>query len=130
MSLWHDFKAFALKGNVIDLAVGVIIGAAFGKLVSSLVDNILTPPLGLLIGGVDFSRLRLVLTSPGPEEVAISYGLFLQAVVNFLIVAAALFGLIKVLSRMYGAKKPEPPPPVQTPEEVLLLREIRDRLTK
>jgi large conductance mechanosensitive channel len=127
-NVWEDFKKFALKGNMIDLAVGVIIGAAFGKVVGSLVDNILTPPLGLLIGGVDFSNLRLVLKSAadGHAEVAISYGVFLQTAINFLIVAWALFVLIKLISRMQR----EQPPAIATPEDVLLLREIRDSLRK
>lgn len=128
-----DFKKFALKGSVVDLAVGVIIGSAFGKVVSALVDGVLTPPLGLLIGGVDFSKLRLVLKG-GPEEVAINYGVFLQAVVNFLIVAWALFLLIKLVHRLRSEfeSTPEATPatPPAPPEDVLLLREIRDALKK
>lgn len=122
--IWIDFKAFAMKGNMIDLAVGVIIGAAFGKVVNSLVENILMPPLGLLIGGVDFSQLKIVLKE-APSEVAIGYGVFIQNVVNFLIVAWALFLLIKLMMRLHLEQKAKPTP---TPEDVLLLREIRDSL--
>ncbi len=134
MSLVQEFKAFALKGNVIDLAVGVIIGGAFGKIVSSLVENILMPPLGLLIGGVDFADMKLVLraaAAEGQPEVALGYGQFIQHSINFLIVAWAIFFMIKVMNRW----KKEPPPvtpaaPAPTPEDVLLLREIRDSLKK
>lgn len=129
--LLEDFKKFALKGNVVDLAVAVIIGGAFGKVVSSLVDGILTPPLGLLIGGVDFSKLRLVLKE-APNEVALNYGLFLQAAINFLIVAWALFLLVKIMHNLHFRKQQEeaaaPPPP--PPEDIVLLREIRDALKK
>jgi large conductance mechanosensitive channel len=130
--MFQEFKTFALKGSVVDLAVGVIIGAAFGKVVSALVDNILMPPLGLLIGGVDFSNLKIVLKSAaeGQPEVAISYGLFLQTIVTFLIVAWALFMLIQLMNRLYREEKAAPPPPPATPEDVLLLREIRDALKK
>lgn len=125
MSMLQEFKAFALKGNVVDLAVGVIIGAAFGKIVSSLVDNILMPPLGLLIGGVDFSRLQIVLkgvTEDGQPPVVIGYGLFIQNLVNFLLVAWAMFMVIKAMNKVYHK------PAAATPEDILLLREIRDSL--
>jgi len=125
----EEFKEFALKGSVVDLAVGVIIGAAFGKIVSSLVENILMPPLGLLIGGVDFSQLRIVLKAAGADgkgEVAIGYGVFLQNSVNFLIIAWALFIVIQGMNRL----KSKPEPPAKTPEDVLLLREIRDSLKR
>jgi large conductance mechanosensitive channel len=131
--MWEEFKKFALKGNVVDLAVGVIIGAAFGKVVSSLVDNVLMPPLGLIIGGVDFSQLKLALQAAGADgkgEVAIGYGLFLQTVVNFLIVAWALFLLIKVMNRLNRQKEQAPAPVAATPEDIVLLREIRDALRK
>jgi large conductance mechanosensitive channel len=132
MSMMEEFKKFALKGNVVDLAVGVIIGAAFGKIVSSLVDNIITPPLGLVIGGVDFSQLKLVLerAREGQPEVAIGYGIFIQQCFNFLIVAFALFFLIKVMNKLERKKHEAPPAPAATPEDVLLLREIRDSLRK
>lgn len=130
MGLVQEFKEFAMKGNVVDLAVGVIIGGAFGKIVSSLVENILMPPLGLVIGGVDFSQLKLVLQSAGADgkgEVAIGYGVFLQNTVNFVIIAWALFIVIKGMNRLN--RKPAPPP-AATPEDVLLLREIRDSLRR
>lgn len=130
MAMIEEFKKFALKGNVVDLAVGVIIGAAFGKIVSSLVDNIIMPPLGLLIGGVDFSQLKIILSAAsadGKGEVAIGYGIFLQTVVNFLLVAWALFILIKAMNKLQK-KAEEAPAPAVTPEDVLLLREIRDSL--
>lgn len=127
--MFKEFKEFAMKGNVVDLAVGVIIGGAFGKIVASLVDNILMPPIGLLIGGVDFSQLRLVIKAAGADgkgEVAIGYGLFLQNSVNFLIVAWALFIVIQGMNKLKS--KPEAATPAATPEDVLLLREIRDSL--
>jgi large conductance mechanosensitive channel len=129
MGIVQEFKKFALKGNVVDLAVGVIIGSAFGKIVSSLVDNILMPPLGLLIGGVDFSQLKLVVQSPTPNEpeVAIGYGLFIQHAINFMIVAWALFLVVKAMNRLYEEPKI---PTATTSDEVLLLREIRDSLKK
>ena len=130
MSMLEEFKKFAMKGNVVDLAVGVIIGGAFGKIVSSLVDNILMPPIGLLLGGMDFSRLRVVLKAAeeGQPEVVIGYGMFIQHTVNFIIVAWAMFVVIKLMNRM---NKPAPAAPAPaTPEDVLLLREIRDSLKR
>jgi len=127
MSWLHEFRNFAMKGNVVDLAVGVIIGAAFGKIVASLVDNILMPPLGMIIGGVDFSQLKIVMKSAvdGSGEVAISYGLFLQNVFNFILIAWALFVVIKAMNRF---KHEAPATPATTPEDIMLLREIRDSL--
>lgn len=125
------FKEFAIKGNVVDLAVGVMIGAAFGKIVSSLVDNILMPPIGLVVGGMDFSRLRLVLKAAGADgkgEVAIGYGIFLQNTVDFLIVAFALFILIQVIQHLRSQPEAVPATPPAAPEDVQLLREIRDLL--
>jgi len=122
--MWEEFKEFALKGNALDLAVGVIIGAAFGKIVSSLVEDLLTPLLGLLMGGVDFTGLQITV---GNEAVA--YGKFLQSVFDFLIVAFALFAFIRVLNKM-KKEEPEPAaaeePPAPTQEQ--LLAEIRDLL--
>ena len=129
MSVVKEFKEFAMKGNVVDLAVGVIIGGAFGKIVSSMVDKILMPLIGILMGGVDFSGLKAVIVDAGVEgkgEVAVGYGFFLQTVLDFIIVAFCLFTVIKVMNRM--KKAPQVPPP--TPEDVLLLREIRDSLKK
>lgn len=128
MSVLKEFKDFAMKGNVVDLAVGVIIGAAFGKIVTSLVDHVLMPPLGLVIGGVDFSELKIILQSAGADgkgEVAIGYGWFIQNTVNFVIIAWALFVVIQAMNRLKS--KPDASP-AATPEDVLLLREIRDSL--
>jgi large conductance mechanosensitive channel len=131
MSMLQEFKQFALKGSVVDLAVGVIIGGAFGKIVGSLVDNILMPPLGMLIGGVDFSQLKLVIkaaAADGKGEVALGYGVFLQNSVNFLIVAWALFLMIQTMNRLRTHETAPTAPPAAPPEDVLLLREIRDSL--
>ncbi len=129
MSIVQEFKTFAMKGNVVDLAVGVIIGASFGKIVTSLVEQILMPPIGLAVGGVDFSQLRIVIkeAATNQPEVALGYGVFVQALVNFIIVAFALFMVIKGMNRLN--KQPQPPPAV-TPEDIVLLREIRDSLRK
>lgn len=129
MSLTQEFKEFAMKGNVVDLAVGVIIGGAFGKIVSSLVENIIMPPIGLLIGGVDFTQLKFVIqhATDGMAEVSIGYGIFMQAIINFLIIAWALFIVIKAMNRM---KRKEPVVSPSPSEEIILLREIRDSLKK
>ena len=131
MSVMKDFKEFAMRGNVVDLAVGVIIGAAFGKIVAALVENILMPPIGLLVGGMDFTQLRLILKSAaadGKGEVSIGYGIFIQATVNFMIVAFSLFLVIQAINRLKRAQPAAPAAPAATPEDVILLREIRDSL--
>ncbi|TAK51841.1 MAG: large-conductance mechanosensitive channel protein MscL [Gammaproteobacteria bacterium] len=128
MSLASEFKEFAMKGNVVDMAVGIIIGAAFGKIVASLVNAIVMPALGWVIGGVDFSDLSLTLgtnTATG-EPVAIQYGQFVQALVDFLIVAFAIFMALKGINRL--KKPPEPAAPPAPPREEVLLTEIRDLL--
>ncbi len=134
--MFEEFKKFAMRGNVIDLAVGVVIGAAFTGIVNSMVNDIIMPPIGLALGGVDFSNFFIVLKGT-PEEtlaaaraakdVTINYGLFINAVINFLIVAAALFMLVRQINKLAP-----PPPPAEpaTPEDILLLREIRDSLRK
>lgn len=132
MSLLKEFKEFAVKGNVIDMAVGIIIGAAFGKVVSSVVNDIIMPPIGLLIGGIDFSKLALTLqaAADGTEAVVISYGKFIQTTVDFTIIAFAIFMMIKAinsLKRQEAAQASPPPEPAPTKEE-LLLTEIRDLL--
>ncbi len=127
MKLIDEFKQFALKGNVVDMAVGIVIGAAFGKVVSSLVDNVVMPPIGMLLGGVDFGDLAIKL-GDGPPPVLWKYGAFIQSVVDFLIVSAALFAVIKAMNRL---RAPAPPPPApETPADVKLLTEIRDLLRK
>lgn len=127
MQMLKEFKDFAMKGNVVDLAVGVIIGGAFGKIVTVLVDKILMPPIGLIIGGVDFSDLRIILKAAdaaGKGEVAIGYGELIQTLINFIIIAWALFLVIKAMNSL----KRGPAPASATPEDILLLREIRDSL--
>jgi large conductance mechanosensitive channel len=133
MSVVKEFKEFALKGNVVDLAVGVIIGGAFGKVVTALVEKIFMPPLGFLIGGVDFSQLSLAIKEAGPDgkgAVVVGYGDLIQNLVNFLIVAWALFIVIKGMNALKRKdvvdQTQQAPPP--TPEDLLLLREIRDLL--
>ena len=128
MSFVQEFKEFAMKGNVVDMAVGIIIGAAFGKIVSTLVNSIVMPPLGWAIGGVNFSELSWELgkNAATGEPVVVGYGQFLQSLLDFLIIALAIFLAIKVINKM---KRPPPAPPVATtPPEEVLLREIRDLL--
>jgi large conductance mechanosensitive channel len=130
MGFLKEFREFALRGNVVDMAVGIIIGAAFGKIVSSLVADVIMPPLGLLIGGVDFTNLAITLR-PAAEKAAavtLSYGKFVQTVVDFTIIAFAIFVAIKAmnaLKRKQEAAPTEPPPP---PKQEVLLGEIRDLL--
>ncbi len=124
----EEFKAFAMKGNVIDLAVAVVIGAAFGKIVSSLVANIITPIIGLLMGGVDFSGLAYTI---GDAEV--TYGVFIQSVIDFVIVAFVIFMVVKAINKATALGKKEeeaPEKPKEPSEEVKLLREIRDNLKR
>lgn len=138
MGMISEFKEFAMKGNVVDLAVGVIIGAAFGKIVSSLVDGVIMPVVGNFVGGVNFRDLAYVMKDAviGPDgkevaaAVAIQYGAFLQTVIDFAIIAFVLFVVIKVMNRLKKAEAAAPPAPAETPEEVLLLREIRDTIRK
>jgi large conductance mechanosensitive channel len=138
MSIIQEFKTFAMRGNAIDLAVGVVVGAAFTTIVNSLVKDVINPPLGMLIGGIDFSNFFLVLKGTGTfpslkaaqdaGAVTLNYGLFINAIGNFLIVAFVLFLLLRQMNRLMAppkAAKPGDPPP---PEDVQLLREIRDLL--
>lgn len=128
MSLAKEFKEFAVKGNVVDMAVGVIIGAAFGKIVSSFVADIVTPPLGLLVGGVDFSQLSVVLkpAAGSAPAVVLKYGVFVQAVFDFLIVAMAIFAVVKMINSLKRAPASAAPP--EPPRQEVLLAEIRDAL--
>jgi len=130
MSMVKEFKEFIMRGNVIDLAVGIVIGAAFGKVVSSLVADIIMPPLGLLIGGVNFTELKVVLGPPlsGGEPVTLNYGNFIQVLFDFVIVAFAIFLVVKMVNRL-KRKQAEAPavPPAPTKDQVLLT-EIRDLL--
>lgn len=130
MSIVKEFKEFAMKGNVVDLAVGVIIGGAFGKIISAMVDKVLMPIIGMIMGGVDFTNLKLVLAQAGADgkgEVAVGYGFFIQTVIDFTIIAACLFAVIKVMNR---SKKEAPAAPAAPAEDIVLLREIRDALKK
>jgi large conductance mechanosensitive channel len=122
-----EFKEFIQRGNVVDMAVGVIIGAAFGRIVSALVDGVLMPPVGLAMGGVDFSDLVAVIGGTAEAPVTIRYGAFLQTVIDFLIIAFCVFLLVKAVNRL---RKPAPPPPAEPPAEVQLLTEIRDLLRR
>ena len=134
--MFKEFRQFALRGNVVDLAVGVIVGAAFTSIVTSLVKDVITPPLGLVTGGLDFSNLFIVLKggqfttladAAKAGAVTINYGLFLNALISFLIVAFVLFLVVRSVNRLFAAAPP-PPAPAAPPEEVVLLREIRDLL--
>jgi large conductance mechanosensitive channel len=131
MSLASEFKEFAMKGSVIDLAVGVVIGAAFGKIVASLVGDVIMPPLGLVIGSVNFSDLAVQIgTSPAGKPVLFKYGVFIQTIFEFLIIALVLFMVIKGINRL---KRPPPQQPVEAPPPTRteqLLQEIRDQLAK
>ncbi|OQP36291.1 large-conductance mechanosensitive channel protein MscL [Pantoea latae] len=129
MSFFKEFRDFAMRGNVVDLAVGVIIGAAFGKIVSSLVANIIMPPLGLLIGGVDFKQFKWILkpAEGATPPVVMEYGIFIQTVFDFVIVAFAIFIAIKLMNKLHKKKEVEKPAAKPSNEEVLLT-EIRDLL--
>src|SRR5215469_14907227 len=136
--MWNEFKKFAIKGSALDLAVGVIIGAAFGKIVSSLVDDVLMPPLGMIIGKVDFSNLFVPLSTQHYDSLAaakqagaatVNYGVFLNNVINFVIVAFAIFILVRQINRLRTPEKaPQPAAPAEPSDEVKLLTQIRDLL--
>lgn len=140
MKFWDDFKAFAMKGNAVDMAVGIIIGGAFGKIVSSLVSDIIMPPIGLLIGGVNFSDLAITLKKAEVVDgvknaaVTLNYGNFIQSTLDFLIIAFSIFIVIKLITKLSQKQEqqeaapaaPAPPPPPTTEEK--LLTEIRDIL--
>jgi large conductance mechanosensitive channel len=132
MSVIKEFREFAVKGNVVDMAVGIIIGAAFGKIVSSLVDDVITPPLGYLIGGVDFSDLAWTLPAlqDGKDPVTINYGAFLQTTFDFIIIAFAIFLLVKGINRLKRKQEEAPAAPAAPPRQEVLLEEIRDLLKK
>ncbi|XQE67781.1 large-conductance mechanosensitive channel protein MscL [Pseudomonas sp. P3C3] len=130
MSILSEFKAFAVKGNVVDMAVGIIIGAAFGKIVSSFVGDVVMPPIGLLIGGVDFSDLAITLKAAEGDipAVVLSYGKFIQTVLDFVIVAFAIFMGVKVINRLKREEAAAPAEPPAPTKEQELLTEIRDLL--
>lgn len=133
MKLLQEFKEFAVKGNAVDMAVGIIVGAAFGKIVSSMVADVIMPPIGLLVGGIDFSDLTVTLKAAAEDApaVVLRYGVFVQAVVDFAIVAFAIFMLVKGINMLRRKEEAAPaaPPPEPGPEEKLLT-EIRDLLKK
>ncbi len=126
MSIIGEFKTFAMRGNVVDLAVGIIIGGAFGKIVSSVVADVIMPPIGMLVGGVNFTSLAITLKEAAGKApaVTLNYGNFLQAVFDFLIVAFSVFMLVKAINALQKKEKEAPPPPKQE----ILLEEIRDIL--
>lgn len=131
MAILSEFKAFIARGNVVDLAVGVVIGAAFGKIVDSFVKDVITPPIGLLIGGVDFTNLKIAIGGSDKAPVTLNYGVFLQSCFNFMIIASAIFLLVKVVTvatRRGASEVPSPPPGPSA--EALLLAEIRDELRR
>ncbi len=133
MSMIKEFKEFAMKGNVVDMAVGIIIGGAFGKIISSLVSDVIMPPIGLLMGGVDFSELAVVLKEAEGEvaAVTINYGVFLMTVIDFVIIAMAIFMVVKGMNRMQRKKDADPAPaPAVLSTTEQLLTEIRDSLKR
>lgn len=143
MSIVKEFREFAMRGNIVDMAVGIIIGASFGKIITSLVNDVLMPPIGLAIGRVDFSQLHIVLQKaqpavmegdkvikPGLAQVAMNYGPFVQTIIDFIIVAFCVFLLIKAMNKLMKKKEEAPAEPPKPSEEVALLTEIRDALKK
>lgn len=135
MGLLKEFREFSIKGNAIDLAVGVIIGAAFGKIITSIVNDLLMPPIGLLVGGMDFKNLKIIMKDPVSdttgkiitEAVSLNYGNFIQTTIDFLIIAFCIFMVVKAINSFKRKEEEKPPAPK---EEVVLLTEIRDALTK
>ena len=132
MKLFDEFKAFVMRGNVVDMAVGVIIGGAFGKIVTSLVNDIFMPIIGMILGNVNFTSLEIKLGEPveGAEQAAIRYGMFIQEIVNFLIIALCVFVAIKVINKLQKKKEEKPAPAPEPTKEEVLLTEIRDALNK
>jgi large conductance mechanosensitive channel len=130
MSMMSEFREFATRGNVVDMAVGIVIGVAFGKIVSSFVSDVLMPPIGLMVGGVDFSNLTMTLKQAGEEAeaVTLNYGVFIQSVIDFAIIAFAIFMVIKAMNTLKKKKVEAPPAPPKPSAEESLLIEIRDLL--
>jgi len=130
MSMMSEFKSFAMRGNVVDMAVGIVIGGAFGKIVSSFVADVLMPPIGLMLGNVDFSDLAVTLmaASDGAEAVMVRYGVFIQTVIDFLIIAFAIFMVVKAMNTVTKKEEEAPPPPPGPSKEEVLLTEIRDAI--
>ena len=132
MKLVDEFKAFVMRGNVLDMAVRVIIGGAFGKIVTSLVNDIFMPIIGMILGNVDFTTLEIKIGKPveGVEQAAIKYGMFIQEIINFLIIALCIFMFIKLIAKIQKKKDEEPAPAPEPTKEEVLLTEIRDALNK
>jgi large conductance mechanosensitive channel len=130
MSMMSEFKEFAIKGNAVDMAVGIVIGAAFGKIVSSFVSDVIMPPIGLLIGGVDFSKLAFTLKEASGDvaAVSISYGKFIQTMLDFVIIAFSIFMVVKAINSLKKKEAEVTPPPPELSKEEILLTEIRDVL--
>ena len=130
MSMIKEFKEFAVKGNVVDMAVGIIVGAAFGKIVSSFVGDVIMPPIGVLLGGVDFSNLAITIkAASGPlPAVVLGYGKFIQTVIDFTVIAFAIFIAVKAINTLKRKEVEAPKAPPEPPAQEVLLREIRDLL--
>lgn len=130
MSMMKEFKDFAMRGNVMDMAVGIVIGAAFGAIISSFVADVLTPPLGVLLGGMDFTSMNIILKDAVGETpaVTLNYGMFLQKLFDFIIIAMAIFMVVKAMNRMKKKKEEAPAAPAPPPAQEVLLSEIRDLL--
>ncbi|NWG28363.1 MAG: large-conductance mechanosensitive channel protein MscL [Ignavibacteriaceae bacterium] len=128
----QEFKQFAMRGNVMDMAIGIIIGAAFGKIVSSIVSDVIMPPIGLLLGGVDFSNLAITLRegADGVEPVLLKYGVFINTVIDFIIIAFAIFMVVKAINTMKKKEEEKPAAPPAPTKSEILLAEIRDELRK
>ena len=132
MSMMKEFRDFAMRGNVVDMAVGIVIGAAFGKIITAFVNGVLMPPIGLLVGGVDFSELSMTLQEASGEVAAVTlnYGAFIQTVVDFIIIAFAIFMVVKAMNKMKKKEEAKPAAPPKPSTEETLLTEIRDLLKK
>lgn len=132
MGMMKEFKQFAMRGNVMDMAIGIIIGAAFGKIVSSIVSDVIMPPIGMLLGGVDFSSLAITLKegAEGVEPVLLKYGVFLNTIIDFVIIAFAIFMVVKGMNSMKKKEEEKPAAPPAPSKEEVLLAEIRDELRK
>ena len=132
MKILQEFKQFIMKGNVIDLAVGIIIGIAFGKIVSSFVGDVIMPPIGILLGGVDFSNLAITLKegAEGVEPVLLKYGVFINTVIDFIIIGFVIFLMVKAINSLKKKEEEKPAPPAEPTKSEILLTEIRDELRK
>ncbi len=130
MGMMKEFKEFAMRGNVMDMAIGIIIGAAFGKIISSFVNDVIMPPIGMLLGNMDFSKLTIVLKegAEGVEPILIKYGIFVNTIIDFIIIALVIFFVIKAMNRMKRKEEEKPAEPPKPPAEEVLLTEIRDLL--